>query len=727
MTMAKPQTELGQRCPPPPYTRWDQRGKPVLLSYLKLIDGKRLCLSLETDDPDIAKRHMRLLVAMLLADGRLPRNSGAAEVYGSEGTSRPRLDDVDSEIRRLKALSDAEYGSEALATAKRWGRPVGIIHHLAGRKPALSAGTYRTRRMRARQRGEQTPMGTSWHHRRQSDKYFYSDHGVMHARIQLENRMYQWSLDTRDVEVAGAIMAPVRLARERVGAAAVEMLGCELGTSAAAARVRDKACRRFAEAIVRAGGPKKLAEFVMKAAPDAESRQPNRPPLGEAEKGMPVAVAASPAVRSRAERKAMTEASPNNCEERSFQLTQARPDGVPEPRSVVEKWATDGGLARTPGGRSIVRQATREKTLSPKPRAVLEIKNRKAKPFMQWARSPGGKPVLQCAVYLVDGSRLCPSLNTSDTETEAPQRMRLILWHAIAEGRLPSGVKHPAWGLYGGPISQSTKRLLERLADLPWAEYELQRKAKAAVLGLHERTVDRLTNQDKARQHDPVRRARARTITRSRSRKDGKRTPISRSWHFGAVGGMLAVYSDGHPIYAQLTMAGFTLRWRLPVQNRAEAEALVKPAVEARARVREAARDWRECLVGSREAASALEACSDAQRLYLQALRGAGAERADGWVECARLVLGPPWDAGVQSKPRRAASVRAKKCVVLMKADTRRNPDRPPYPHREYANRMRRQIPGLKHREFEDCWRSVLAMPDVKWGGKSGKGGRPKS
>ena len=65
----------------------------MLLSYLKLIDGKRLCLSLKTDDPDIAKRHMRVLVAMLLADGRLPRNSGAAEVYGSEGTSRPRLDE----------------------------------------------------------------------------------------------------------------------------------------------------------------------------------------------------------------------------------------------------------------------------------------------------------------------------------------------------------------------------------------------------------------------------------------------------------------------------------------------------------------------------------------------------------------------------------------------------------------------------------------------------------
>jgi hypothetical protein len=678
--VAKPQTELGQGCPPPPYTRWDQRGKPVLLSYLKLINGKRLCLSLRTEALDIARGHMRLLVAMLLAEGRLSPDSGAAEVYGPKGTSRPRLDDVDSEIRRLKALSDAEYGSEALATAKRWGRPVGIIHHLAGRKPALSAGTYRTRRMRARQRGEQTPMGTSWHHRRQGDKYFYSDNGVMHARIQLEGRVYQWSLDTRDVEVAAAIMAPVRLARERVRAAAVEMLGCELGTAAAAARVRDKACRRFAEAIVRAGGP---AELVMKAAPDAESLQPDRPPLGEAEKGMAVAVVASPAVRSRAERKAMTEA-------------------------------------------------------SPKPRAVLDIKNRKAIPFTQWARGPGGKPALQCAVYLSGGStarhkgsrnysRLSASLNTSDPNVAA-QRIRLILWQAIAEGRLPSGVKHPAWGLYGGPISQSTKRLLKRLAALPWAQYELQRKTAAAVLDLHERTVDRLTNQDKARQHDPVRRARARTIARSRSRKDGKRRPISRSWHFSAVGGMLAVYSDGHPIYAQLTMAGFTLRWRLPVQNRAEAEALVKPAVEARLRVREAARDWRECLVGSREAASALEACSDAQRLYLQALRGAGAERADGWVECARLVLGPPWDAAVQSKPRRAASVRAKKkCLVLMKADTRRNPDRPPYPHREYANRMRRQIPGLKHREFEECWKSVLAMPDVKWGGKSGKGGRPKS
>jgi hypothetical protein len=110
-------------------------------------------------------------------------------------------------------------------------------------------------------------------------------------------------------------------------------------------------------------------------------------------------------------------------------------------------------------------------------------KRKKTPPFMQWARGPGGEPVLQCAVYLLDGSRLCPSLNTSDTEAKGPERMRLLLWHAIAEGQLRGGVKHPAWGLYGGPIPQSTKRLLTRLAGLPLTEYELQRKQAAASLG----------------------------------------------------------------------------------------------------------------------------------------------------------------------------------------------------------------------------------------------------
>ena len=48
--MAKPKTELQERRPSPPYTRWDQRSKPVLLTYLKLNNGKRVCLSLKTDE-----------------------------------------------------------------------------------------------------------------------------------------------------------------------------------------------------------------------------------------------------------------------------------------------------------------------------------------------------------------------------------------------------------------------------------------------------------------------------------------------------------------------------------------------------------------------------------------------------------------------------------------------------------------------------------------------------
>jgi hypothetical protein len=167
MTMSKPKTELEQRCPSPPYTRWDQRGKPVLLSYLKRINGKSLCLSLETEDPEVAKRHMRRLVVMLLAKGSLSPDCGAAEAYGPKGTGGSRIEKFNTEVRRLTALSDAKYGAEALATAKRWGCPVGIIHHLAGRKPKLSAGTYRTRRMRARKRGRMMPIGDTWEHRPQ--------------------------------------------------------------------------------------------------------------------------------------------------------------------------------------------------------------------------------------------------------------------------------------------------------------------------------------------------------------------------------------------------------------------------------------------------------------------------------------------------------------------------------------------------------------------------------
>jgi hypothetical protein len=318
--MAKPKTELGQRCPPPPYTRWDQRGKPVLLSYLKLLDGKRLCLSLETEDPDIAKRHMRLLVAISLAKGHLSPDGGAAAVYGPKGIGRSQLEKIDTEVRRLKALSEAKYGSEALATAKRWGRPLGIIHQLAGRKPELSVGTYRTRRMRARKLGLVTPMGDTWEHRPQGGKYFGWNGKVLTARLQIGRQPWQWPLKIFDEEKAAALMAPVRVARERLRRAAAEELNCELGTDAAvaAAAARAGARAQLASAIITAGGPTKLAEFVLKGPPERVGTAVLQPVMIRGDK-----------------RRAIKQAALEKCVQRYIELIQAYPDGAPEPRDIL--------------------------------------------------------------------------------------------------------------------------------------------------------------------------------------------------------------------------------------------------------------------------------------------------------------------------------------------------------------------------------------------------------
>jgi hypothetical protein len=272
--MAKPTTELGQRCPPPPYTKWDQRGKGVLLVHLKknhFIDGKSLHPSLETNDRHVAMRHMRWLVPMLLLQGRLRADSGAAKEYGAEGIRRSRLNAALREIRRLGRVADAEYGSEALATAKRWGRPLGFIHCLTGRQPELGAGAYRNRRSRARKqarlRGErETPERTSWHFRRQGKKYFYSNHGVMHARVQFERRDYKWPLGTRDQTAAARTMGPVRLAREGVWKAADKWGDYVLGTDASigAGAALQTACGRFAEALHAAGAPPELVALAVK-------------------------------------------------------------------------------------------------------------------------------------------------------------------------------------------------------------------------------------------------------------------------------------------------------------------------------------------------------------------------------------------------------------------------------------------------------------------------------
>ena len=84
-------------------------------------------------------------------------------------------------------------------------------------------------------------------------------------------------------------------------------------------------------------------------------------------------------------------------------------------------------------------------------------------------------------------------------------------------------------------MPEKTKRLLRRLRALPWEQYELHREPAAERLGYHASTIDWLTNHEKARQQDPVRRARCDATLRSHHRET-KPTPISRSWQFSRGG-----------------------------------------------------------------------------------------------------------------------------------------------------------------------------------------------
>jgi hypothetical protein len=308
-------------------------------------------------------------------------------------------------------------------------------------------------------------------------------------------------------------------------------------------------------------------------------------------------------------------------------------------------------------------------------------KGRKTPPFTQWARGPGGKPALQCAVYLSDGStarhkgsrnysRFSPSLNTSDPDVAA-QRMRLILWCAIAYGRLPKGTNHRAWGLYGGPIAQSTKRLLTRLTGLPWAEYEPHRKEVAERLGYHATTIDWLTKHDKARAETPA----AVKSRRARLQKRGHRFPKRDSWHFGAGGSLLAIH-PGRQIYAQLMIAGSMFRWRLSARDREEAAAIIEPVRSARAQMRKAAEEWGACELGTPASVAAEARFVTACGLYATALSAVGAPD-----ECIRLAMKPPTEVGTSSLLPVAVSRKAikhvdeKKCVdeltKLIKAKAR--------------------------------------------------------
>jgi hypothetical protein len=254
-----------------------------------------------------------------------------------------------------------------------------------------------------------------------------------------------------------------------------------------------------------------------------------------------------------------------------------------------------------------------------------------APPFMSWYPGPQGRRVLQSSVQLIDGW-LGQSLNSDDPE-RAGHILRLLLSHAIKKGKLKKGFEHEAWIAYGGPIASATESLLQRLTKLVWGEYELDRKPSASRLGLPVNVLDFLTDHEK-----PPTMIAAWRRHRGR-RMQGKHTPISRSWQFRRTGRMIQFHRQC--FYGRVMIGNRTFSWRLKVSNRAAAELLVKPAIEARRRVREAAVHWREA-----PTEAAMKAVLVVQLRYCRALERTGAKGCEYWGDLVELFkLGPSDEA----------------------------------------------------------------------------------
>jgi hypothetical protein len=246
---------------------------------------------LYTDIPEIAENQMCVLIAKDIAAGLVTADSQVARVYGPSGVvnlrpDRPHQIDASlSELNRLAALSELEYGVQRKVAAKRLGVSSNKLDELTGHepRPVNARGVAKTRRYLLRKQGYRTPMaGPAWHYCRPGKKYFCGKPGgVKRVRITFAKRTYEWELPTRDNDAATAIMEPVRLARQQVYEAAAKVLDSAIGTAAHAAAVaaRDKACFALAVAIEAVGGPMDLVKFVQggTAPPRAAPAETGRP------------------------------------------------------------------------------------------------------------------------------------------------------------------------------------------------------------------------------------------------------------------------------------------------------------------------------------------------------------------------------------------------------------------------------------------------------------------
>jgi hypothetical protein len=130
------------------------------------------------------------------------------------------------------------------------------------------------------------------------------------------------------------------------------------------------------------------------------------------------------------------------------------------------------------------------------------------------------------------------------------------------------------------------------------------------------------------------------------------------------------IHSHRQCFYGRVMFGYRMFSWRLTASNRADAEHLIKPALECRRRVGEAARSWRECVVGSPEAKKAATALWSEQLRFRDALLAIGAKRANGWAHAVNELEKLPFDEGGKPTPEGST----KWFAELM----RKYPERPP-------------------------------------------------
>jgi hypothetical protein len=180
-----------------------------------------------------------------------------------------------------------------------------------------------------------------------------------------------------------------------------------------------------------------------------------------------------------------------------------------------------------------------------------------------------------------------------------------------------------------------------------------------------------------------------------------------------------------HRFYGRVTIGHCILEWPLALQDRAEAEARVKSAIDARRRVKAAAIRWRECLVGSRDARIALAAVLVEQDRYRKELLAIGAHRSKGWAQVVKLLKQSPSDDALKPNPEGATRWFVK---VLRKVAEGQLPDWP----LEDTKRAGRYEDGLltraaktfsvSKRAARDCYKDAQKITGI---GTLSLGGRP--